>query len=138
MSLFGIDIAMPKKILIVDDEAHLRMLLEQTLEDLVDENGVELLTASDGVEAVGMIREHCPDLVFLDVMMPRMNGHEVCEQIALDEHFRDLPIVLLTAKGQDLDRRRGLELGACRFMTKPFDPDDVLDLAKQLLELESS
>ena len=129
---------MTKKILIVDDEAHLRMLLEQTLEDLVEENGVELLTASDGLEAVKMIREHCPDLVFLDVMMPHMNGHEVCEQIALDEHFRDLPIVLLTAKGQDLDRRRGLELGACRFMTKPFDPDDILDLARQLLELESS
>lgn len=127
---------MPKKILIADDEAHLRMLLEQTLEDLVDETGVELLIASDGREAMEMIREHRPDLVFLDVMMPHMNGHEVCEQVALDDELRDLPIVLLTAKGQDQDRRRGLELGAYRYMTKPFDPDAILDLAKQLLEVE--
>lgn len=129
-------ILMPKKILIVDDEAHLRMLLEQTLEDLVDEIEVELLTASNGLEAVEMIHEHCPDLVFLDVMMPHMNGYEVCEKIVLDDHFRDLPIVLLTAKGQDRERHRGLELGACRFMTKPFNPDDILDLARQLLKLE--
>lgn len=127
---------MPKKILIVDDEEHLRLLLEQTLEELVDEGDVELLSAADGREAVEMIREYRPDLVFLDVMMPNMNGHEVCEQVAGDEQTREMPIVLLTAMGQDLDRRRGLELGACRYMTKPFDPDDILELARHLLDLE--
>ncbi len=127
---------MSKKILIVDDEMHLRMLLEQTLEDLVDEYGVEIMTASDGREALELMQTARPDLVFLDVMMPRMNGYEVCKFVFHDVNLHDLKIVLLTAKGQDLDRRQGLKLGVFKYMTKPFDPDEILELARQLLELE--
>jgi len=87
---------MPGKILVVDDEVHIRMLLEQTLEELEDDYDVELLTAENGEEGLD----------------------------------------LLTAKGQEVDRKHGLELGAERYMTKPFDPDEILEVAKSILQLE--
>lgn len=123
---------MEKKLLIVDDEAHIRMLLEQTLEDLEDE-GVELLQATNGQEALNMIRENEPQLVFLDVMMPLMNGMEVCRTVKKELDMKGVYIVLLTAKGQELDRQRGLEVGADRYMTKPFDPDVLLSLAEEIM-----
>lgn len=125
---------MPGKILIVDDEVHIRMLLEQTLEDLEEESGVTLLTAASGEEGLELIRRETPDVVFLDIMMPRMSGYEVCRKLREDPaRYAGVSIVLLTAKGQEVDRRQGLELGAKRYMTKPFDPDDVLQTAKSLL-----
>jgi CheY-like chemotaxis protein len=125
---------MPGKILIVDDEVHIRMLLEQTLEDLEEEHGVILLAASSGEEGLELIRRETPDVVFLDIMMPRMSGYEVCRKLREDPAlYAGVNIVLLTAKGQEVDRRQGLELGAKRYMTKPFDPDDVLQTAKSLL-----
>jgi DNA-binding response OmpR family regulator len=124
---------MGKKILIVDDEVHIKMLLEQTLEELEDDFGVELFTASDGEEGLELIRSHRPDLVFLDIMMPRMNGYEVCRTVQGEEGLENVKIVLLTAKGQEVDRRQGLELGAVRYMTKPFDPDEILGVSKEML-----
>lgn len=124
---------MGKKILIVDDEVHIKMLLEQTLEELEDDFGVELYTASDGEEGLELIRSHRPDLVFLDIMMPRMNGYEVCRTVQGEEGLENVKIVLLTAKGQEVDRRQGLELGAVRYMTKPFDPDEILGVSKEML-----
>ena len=121
-----------RKILIVDDEAHIRALLEQTFEDLEDD-GVELLTAADGETALALVADQRPDLVFLDVMMPTMNGYEVCRAVRSDLGLTDVTLVLLTAKGQDADRERGLEVGADEFRTKPFDPDDLLDLARARL-----
>jgi len=126
---------MQKKILIVDDEVHIKMLLEQTLEELEDEFGVELLTASDGEEGLELIQKERPDLVFLDIMMPKMNGYEVCRIVMEDEALRDVKIILLTAKGQEVDRKQGLELGAKMYMTKPFDPDEILKVSKDLLAL---
>ncbi len=123
------------KILIVDDEAHIRMLIEQTVEELEDE-GVEFLTAENGEQALEIIQAENPQLVFLDVMMPKMNGMEVCrrvkKELALDKVF----IVLLTAKGQELDRLKGQEVGADVYMTKPFDPEVILSKAREVLELE--
>src|SRR5688572_22638046 len=101
---------MKKKLLIVDDEAHIRMLLEQTLEELEDE-GVEFLTAENGEEALEIIQDENPQLVFLDVMMPKMNGMEVCRRIKKDLAMDDVFIILLTAKGQELDRLKGQEVG---------------------------
>jgi two-component system, OmpR family, alkaline phosphatase synthesis response regulator PhoP len=124
--------AASRKILIVDDEAHIRALLEQTFEDLEDE-GVELLTAADGESALALVAAERPDLVFLDVMMPRMNGYEVCRAVRSNLGLDDVTIVLLTAKGQDADRERGMEVGADEFRTKPFDPDELLDLARSRL-----
>ena len=126
---------MPKKILIVDDEVHIKMLLEQTLEELEDEFDVELFTASDGEEGLEFIRRERPDLVFLDIMMPKMNGYEVCRIVMDDPEYSDVKIILLTAKGQEVDRKQGLELGAKMYMTKPFDPDEILKVSKDLLEL---
>ncbi|HKI81251.1 MAG TPA: response regulator [Pseudodesulfovibrio sp.] len=126
---------MAKKILIVDDEVHIKMLLEQTLEELEDEFEVDLYTASDGEEGLEFIRSKRPDLVFLDIMMPKMNGYEVCRIIKDDTSLKDVKIILLTAKGQEVDRKQGLELGAMMYMTKPFDPDEILRVSKELLEL---
>ena len=125
---------MAQKILIVDDEAHIRMLIEQTLEELEDED-VEFLTADNGETALELIRNELPNLVFLDVMMPKMNGMEVCrrvkKELALDYVF----IIILTAKGQELDRQKGQEVGANLYMTKPFDPEVILNKAREVLGL---
>lgn len=125
---------MTRKILIVDDEAHIRALLEQTLEDLEDE-GVELLTADNGEDALATIAAEQPDLVFLDVMMPRMNGYDVCRAVRTELGLTETRIVLLTAKGQDVDRLRGEEVGADQYQTKPFDPDELRKLARSWVGL---
>ena len=125
---------MEKKLLIVDDEAHIRMLIEQTLEEL-EEEGVNFLTAENGEQALQIIQEESPQLVFLDVMMPKMNGMEVCRRVKKELAIDNVFIVLLTAKGQELDRQRGLEVGADLYMTKPFDPEIILSKAREVLNL---
>ena len=125
---------MIKKLLIVDDEAHIRMLIEQTLEDLEDE-GVELLFAENGEEALQVIERERPNLVFLDVMMPKMSGMEVCYKVKKELKIENVYIILLTAKGQEVDRQKGLEMGADRYMTKPFDPDEMITVAEEILNL---
>ncbi|MEM7770338.1 MAG: response regulator [Cyanobacteria bacterium P01_E01_bin.6] len=125
---------MNKTILIVDDEVHIRVLLEQTLEDLEDE-GVELLTASNGAEALELIQIEKPDLVFLDVMMPKMTGFEVCQAVKRDIATQNTYIIMLTAKGQEFDQQQGHEAGANLYMTKPFDPDEVLEKATEILAI---
>lgn len=126
---------MSKTVLIVDDEPHIRLLLEQTLDEL-DAHGVEIATATNGGDALKLIREERPSLVLLDVMMPIMNGFEVCKAVKSDATLRDTYIVLLTAKGQELDRATGAEVGADLYLTKPFDPDDVLARVAKVLGIE--
>ncbi len=125
---------MEKKILIVDDEAHIRMLIEQTLEDLEDE-GVSFFTAENGEDALALISKEKPQLVFLDVMMPKLNGMEVCRRVKKELLLDHVYIVLLTAKGQEIDRLKGQEVGADVYMTKPFDPETLLDKARSVLGL---
>jgi len=120
------------KILIVDDEVHLRTLLHQTLEELEDE-GVELHTATNVEEALAAIESMQPNLVFLDVMMPKLSGFDVCERAKKVLGLTNVYIVLLTAKGQEFDRQRGIEVGADLYMTKPFDPDALLMKARDVL-----
>jgi two-component system alkaline phosphatase synthesis response regulator PhoP len=122
------------KILIVDDEAHIRLLIEQTLEDLEDQ-GVEILTAANGADALATIRTEQPQLVFLDVMMPKMNGFDVCHAVKSELGLDQVFIVMLTAKGQAFDRQKGQEVGADTYMTKPFDPDELLAKAEEVLGL---
>jgi len=126
---------MERKILIVDDEAHIRMLIEQTLEELEDED-VNFLTADNGEDALDIICSEKPQLVFLDVMMPRMNGMEVCRRVKKEPTLEDVYIILLTAKGQEVDRLKGQEVGADVYMTKPFDPEVILQKARSVLGLE--
>jgi DNA-binding response OmpR family regulator len=123
-----------RTILIADDEAHLRSLLHQTLEELEDE-GVELMTAANGEEALAAIEASKPNLVFLDVMMPKLSGFDVCSRTKKTLGLTGTYIVLLTAKGQEFDRQKGLEVGADLYMTKPFDPDALLQKARDVLGL---
>ena len=121
---------MSRSVLIVDDEQHIRLLIEHTLEEL-DDDGVEgSLTAADGEEALEVIEAQHPDLVFLDVMLPRKNGFEVCRAVKQDLGLTDTHVVLLTAKGQAYDREQGKAAGADAYLTKPFDPDELLELAR--------
>ncbi|MBD2152377.1 response regulator [Pseudanabaena sp. FACHB-1277] len=126
---------MTKKLLIVDDEPHIRLLLEQTLEKLEDHD-VELLTATNGLEALETIQTERPDLVFLDVMMPKMNGYDVCQKVKDELGITDVFIIMLTAKGQEFDRSRGKDVGADIYMTKPFDPDEILEKSCEILGIE--
>jgi DNA-binding response OmpR family regulator len=125
---------MDPKILIVDDEAHIRILLERTLIDFEDE-GVEILMAENGEEALELIKAEKPNLVFLDVMMPKMNGFDVCHVVKNELKMDDVYIVLLTAKGQEYDKQKGTEVGADVYLTKPFDPDEIRDKVEEVLGL---
>ena len=125
---------MSQKILIVDDEPHIRMLIGQTLEELEDE-GVDFFTAENGEQALEIINEENPQLVFLDVMMPKLNGMEVCRRVKKELALNDVYVILLTAKGQELDRQKGQEVGADLYLTKPFDPEILLSKAREVLGL---
>jgi len=125
---------MNKKVLIVDDEPHIRLLMAQTLEELEDE-GVEVLIAENGEEAIETIKMEKPDLVFLDVMMPKMNGFDVCYAVKNNLDIKDVYIIMLTAKGQEFDKEKGQQVGADLYMTKPFDPDEVVEKSYEILGL---
>lgn len=123
---------MELKLLIVDDEPHVRLLMEQTLEELEDE-GVELLFAENGEAALEVIKNEKPQLVFLDVMMPKMNGFDVCNFVKHKLSIPDVYIIMLTAKGQEFDRQKSIEVGADMYTTKPFDPDEIINKARKVL-----
>lgn len=120
------------KILIVDDEFHTRLLLEQILEDL-EEEGVELFTADNGESALEIITREVPEIVFLDVMMPKLNGFDVCSIVKNDLALKGVYIVLLTVMGQEADRQKGEAAGADIYMTKPYNPGVVLETARAIL-----
>jgi two-component system alkaline phosphatase synthesis response regulator PhoP len=122
------------RVLIVDDEPHIRMLLEQTLEDLED-YGVDISVAEDGEKALEIMKSNKPDLVFLDVMMPKINGFDVCNTVKNVLNMKDVYIVMLTAKGQEFDKKKGMESGADIYMTKPFNPDEIYAKAVEILGL---
>ena len=115
---------MTKKVLIVDDEPHIRVLMEQTLEEL-EEEGVELLVAENGEKALETIKREKPQLVFLDVMMPKMSGFEVCSAVKKDLGMGDVYIIILTAKGQEFDKQKGNDVGADLYIPKPFSTRDL-------------
>jgi DNA-binding response OmpR family regulator len=123
------------KILIVDDESNIRRLLEQTLEDFED-RGVTIYTAENGKEAMELILNQKPEIVFLDVMMPEMNGFEVCNTVKNVNGIKNIYIILLTAKGQEFDKKRGMEAGADLYVTKPFDPDFIVEKTSEILNIE--
>lgn len=124
-----------KKILIVDDEVNNRLLLEEILEDF-KEKGVEIFLAEDGKQALSIILSEGPDLVFLDIMMPTINGYEVCNVVKRELKLLNTYIVLLTAKGQEEDRRKGFDVLCDRYITKPFYFNEVISIAENVLELK--
>ena len=122
------------KVLIVDDEPLIRLLLEQTLE-VFEDHGVEILSAENGIEAVEIIKKERPELVFLDVMMPKMNGFEVCSIVKQQLLMQDICIVMLTAKGQEQDRQKALEAGTDQYITKPFSIQEVSSKVSEILHI---
>ena len=119
-------------IVVADDEPHIRILIEQSLEELADD-GVTILLVGDGETALNTIVARKPQLVVLDAMMPKMNGFDVCYAVKKELVLDDVFVILLTAKGQENDRQRGQEVGANLYMTKPFDPDELLARAREVL-----
>lgn len=117
------------KVLVVDDEP----FICRSLSFVLRKDDYEVFEARNGSEALEAIRQHKPDLVFLDVMMPRINGFDVTRAVKADPELRSTKIVLLTAKGQDADRKTGEEAGADDYMTKPFSPTKILERARALL-----
>lgn len=109
-------------ILVVDDEEPIQELLKFNLE----KEGYTVLVAYDGPSALKIVEEKIPDLVILDVMLPGMDGMEVCNQLRQSSKFRDIPVIMLTAKAEEIDKVLGLELGADDYLTKPFSPRELL------------
>ena len=129
----GLDAKTPNpKILICDDDTHIRLLLEDALEDLEDE-GVELLMADDGELALDLIRRERPQIVFLDVMMPKMHGFDVCATVKQQWQMTDTHVVIITGRGQEADRERGRHCGADHYLLKPIKTEDIERLAREVL-----
>ncbi len=126
---------MMPKILIADDEPNMRVLLKATLEELEDK-GVELLTADNGKETIEIIKTKKPELVILDIMMPGMSGFEVCNTVKNVLGMKDIYILMLTAKVEEVDRQKGKDVGADIYMTKPFNPDEVFEKVVKVLGIE--
>ena len=122
---------MGKKVLIADDEPNIVI----SLEFLMKREGFEVSIARDGEEALRKVEEGLPDLILLDVMMPKKSGFEVCQQLRANPAYAALKIIMLTAKGRDTEMTKGLDLGADAYMTKPFSTKDLAAQVKSLLGL---
>jgi len=122
-----------KKILVVDDEKDLLNLVKRIL----TREGFEVITASDGKEGLQKVYNEAPDLMILDINMPLMNGWAVCQKIREDPLYRHLPIMMLTVRRTKADQLKGLDLGGDEYMTKPFDPSELLARVKTLLQRAS-
>src|SRR4051812_21710810 len=120
----------PRKVLVVDDEAPIRLLCRVNFEA----HGFEVVEAKDGVEALELAEREQPDLILLGVMMPRLVGWEVLPLLEENPKTRDIPVVFLTARARAVDRLRGLELGALDYLTKPFNPPEVVVYVDRLLD----
>ena len=120
---------MSRRILIVDDEPN----IVTSLEFLMRENSYEVRVARDGEEALRRAESFLPDLILLDVMMPQRSGFEVCRKIRENPALRDVKIVMLTAKGRDVEKDRGLNLGANAYVTKPFSTKELMSTVRGLL-----
>ena len=119
-----------KRILVVDDEPH----VVRSLTFVLKKEGYDVSSATDGEEAIAEVRKSKPNLMFLDVMMPKKNGYQVCQEIKDDPGLSDIYIIMLTAKGQEADREKGLSLGADEFITKPFSPMKIIERVGELLK----
>ncbi|MCM8710483.1 response regulator transcription factor [Clostridium sp. SYSU_GA19001] len=122
------------KILIVDDEEHIQELIKFNLEN----NGYRVICASNGMEALKLAKSEKPDLVLLDLMLPGIDGYDVCKEIRRENSISNMPIIMITAKSEELDKILGLELGADDYMTKPFSVRELLARVKALLRRTST
>ena len=116
-------------VLVVEDSVTQREMIT----DLLKGSGLTVAIATDGVEALEHIDGHCPDLVVLDIVMPRMNGYEVCRRIKSDPKTQNVPVVMCSSKGEEFDRYWGMKQGADAYIAKPFQPTELVGTVKQLL-----
>ena len=119
----------PKKILVVDDEAD----LVETLRFPLEMEGFNVLVSYNGEDALHQARKENPDLILLDLMLPRLDGYKVCRLLKFDERYKHIPILMLTAKTQEKDKLLGKETGADEYITKPFDIDELMKKVKAYL-----
>ena len=120
---------MSKTVLIVDDEEYIVTSLEYVMKSA----GYDVVVAYDGEQAIEKVKETAPDLLILDVMMPKLDGFEVCEKIRANPLWESIRIIILTAKGRDSERDKGISMGADAYMTKPFSTRDILKRVTELL-----
>lgn len=124
---------MTHSVLVVDDEPNILL----SLEFLVRQAGFDVRVARDGEAALSAIAENQPDLVLLDVMMPNRDGYDVCQTIRADPRLKDVKIIMLTAKGREVEREKGIALGADDYITKPFSTREVIEKVRQYLGAEA-
>jgi len=119
-----------KKILVVDDEPDILQVVTKRL----ILSGFEIITASDGQEALDKARKEAPDLIILDLMLPKIDGYKVCGLLKRDSRYANTPVILFTARAQEDDMKMGQEVSADAYITKPFEPQVLLDKIKELLK----
>ena len=115
------------KVMVVDDSKTIR----RTAQSLLEKAGCEVLTAIDGFEALSMVADHRPDVIFVDIMMPRLDGYQTCSLIKRNEMYRDIPVVMLSSKDGLFDRARGRIVGSQQYLTKPFTRDELLEAIRR-------
>jgi len=119
----------PKKILVVDDEVD----LVKTIQFALEAEGYQVLVSHNGEDALNQSRKEKPDLILLDLMLPKLDGYKVCRLLKFDEQYKHIPILMLTAKTQQKDRLLGMETGADEYITKPFDTEELMEKVKAYL-----
>jgi DNA-binding response OmpR family regulator len=119
-----------KRILIVDDEVELSEMVKMRLETV----GYEIISAFDGQEALDRARQDKPDLIILDLMLPKIDGYKVCRMLKFDEKYKKIPIILFSARAQEEDKKVGMQVGADAYITKPFEPKALLAKIEELLK----
>ncbi len=119
-----------RRILIADDEPYIL----RSLSFVLKKEGFEVETACDGEETLEKARQFKPKILFLDIMMPLEDGYEVCKKLKSDPDINDIYVIMLTAKGQIIDKKKGLEVGTDEYITKPFSPREIVDKVKKIME----
>ena len=115
------------KVMVIDDSKTIR----RTAESLLKKAGCEVITATDGFEALALVADHHPDVIFVDIMMPRLDGYQTCALIKHNDVYKNIPVIMLSSKDGLFDRARGRIVGSEEYLTKPFTKDELLDAIKR-------
>jgi two-component system alkaline phosphatase synthesis response regulator PhoP len=118
------------KVLVVDDEEYIQHILNFSF----GAEGYQVITAANGVEALAKAKEERPDVIVLDIMMPKMDGYEACKKLKSDPATKNIPVILLTAKGRDADRKLGSQAGADDYVVKPFSPGRLIERVEGIIK----
>lgn len=122
-----------EKILVVDDSPTVVEIVKSILES----EGYEVLTAGDGLEGLNKARNEAPDLIILDVMLPKMQGYQVCRLLKFDENYKGIPVIMYTSKDQEESKMTGMKTGADAYLIKPVEPEKLLDTVKEHLRMKA-